>query len=51
MSPICSCTDLDAIKQETEKYDIERTGCIEIFEIGENDAILHYENEKWFELK
>lgn len=51
MSPICSCTDLDAIKQEAEKYDIERTGCIEIFEIGENDAILHYENKKWFELK
>ena len=50
MSPICSNTNLDAIKQEVEKYDIERTGCIEIFEVGEDDAILHYENEKWFKL-
>lgn len=47
MTPTCSNTDLDAIKAECEHYDIESSGCIEIFETGSDDAILHFENDEW----
>lgn len=47
MTPTCSSTDLDAIKREVEHYNIESTGCIEIFEEGEDDAIWHYECGEW----
>ena len=49
--PISSKTDLEAIKREVEKYDIESTGCIEIFEVDEDEPILHYENGKWSEVE
>lgn len=51
MTPTCSNTDLDAIKKEVEAYDIESTGCVEIFEVGEDEPILHYENGEWEELR
>lgn len=47
MTPISSSTDLEAVKHEVEKYDIEASGCIEIFESDCDDAILHYENDIW----
>lgn len=47
MTPITSTTDLEAIKAECEKYDIESSGCIEIFERSEYEAVLHFENGKW----
>ena len=50
MSPTCSSTDLEAIKREVEAYDIESTGCIEIFEVDEDEPILHYENDTWEEV-
>lgn len=49
MTPISSSTDLEAIKHEAERYDIEASGCIEIFESDCDDAILHYENGIWTE--
>lgn len=53
MTPICSKTDLEAIKQECEKYDIESTGCIEIFDKDDEfeDSILIYENGEWTDLE
>ena len=50
VEPISSKTDLEVIKKEAEKYDIEPTGCIEIFEKYEDDAILHFENGEWSEV-
>lgn len=53
MTPVCSKTDLEAIKQECEKYDIESTGCIEIFDKDDEweDPILIYENGEWTNLE
>lgn len=51
MTPTCSTTDLEAIKREVEAYDIESTGCVEIFEVGEEEPILHYENDAWEDLR
>lgn len=48
MTPFNS--NLEDIKREVEKYDIESTGCIEIKVIGEDDSILHYEDDKWTEV-
>lgn len=45
MTPICSETDLEAIKKECEAYDIESTGCIEISD--EDEETWHYENGAW----
>ena len=50
VTPISSKTELEVIKKEAEKYDIESTGCIEIFEVDEDDPILHYENGEWSEV-
>ena len=50
MKPTCSSTDLEAIKREVEKYNIESTGCVEIIEVGDDESILHYENNVWEEL-
>lgn len=47
MSPICSDTDLEEVKKEAEKYSIDSSGCIEIFVVGEEEALLHYENSEW----
>ena len=47
VEPVSSKTNLEAIKEEAEKYDIESTGCIEIFEKDEDNAILHFEKGKW----
>lgn len=49
ITPISSSTDLEAIKYEAERYDIEASGCIEIFELDCDNAILHYENGVWTE--
>lgn len=39
--------NIEKIKEECESYILDSTGCIEIFEEGEDDALFHYENGKW----
>lgn len=49
-TPMSSTTDLEIIKAECEKYDIESTGCIEIYVKEDNEPILHYEKGIWKEV-
>lgn len=49
MTPICSDTDLEAIKSEVESYDTESSGCVEIFVADTDELVLHYENNEWVE--
>lgn len=50
MSPMCSATDLDAVKTEVAQYDIDATGCIEIVDKSTEEPLLHYEGSTWSEV-
>lgn len=50
ISPMCSATDLDAVKIEVAQYDIDATGCIEIVDKSTEEPLLHYEGGTWSEV-
>lgn len=50
VEPTSSRTELEVVKKEAEKYNIESTGYIEIFEKDEDDAILRFESGRWNEV-
>lgn len=50
ISPMCSATDLDAVKTEVAQYDIDATGCIEIVDKSTEEPLLHYEGGTWSEV-
>lgn len=50
MSPMCSATDLDAVKTEVAQYDLDATGCIEIVDKSTEEPLLHYEGDTWSEV-